>query len=123
MRGMGRVKQFPTDLQPIDPAAPLAPEASKARAITTTFVLWEGDPAVIIKTGAKAKAVRLDAIGGWVTVDASALWFDERRNVIAQPEDDLPPAFGSTAEALRVLDAAPWQEIKRPADRPRWGED
>lgn len=101
---------------------PMPPEAFQPRPVTTTFVIWDGDPAVIAKTGAWAKAVRLDAVAGWVTVDPSALWFDEPRNVIAQPDSDLPASFGDTAEAMRLLEAERWQELKPPA-RQRWGED
>ena len=102
---------------------PLPAEAFKPRPVTTTFVLWDGDPAVIIKTGAWAKAVRLDAVAGWVTVDPSALWFDEPRNVITQAEDDLPSAFGDKAAAMQLLETERWQELKRPTDRKPWGED
>lgn len=101
---------------------PLPPDAFRHRPVTTTFVLWDGDPAVIVKTGAWAKAVRRDAVAGWVTVDPSALWFDEPRNVITQAKDDLPSTFGDAAEAMHLLEAERWLELKPPT-RHRWGED
>lgn len=92
--------------------------------VTTSFIIWDGDPAVFVKEGAMAKAIRFDFAGAWVEVHPSAIWFDEARNTTKCTEAEFKAAVTPAAfdDAMQMIGRLGLKPLQRPAkeDRERW---